>query len=70
MGTTCLIEFGDDARSRATALRVMADLLAAGRQFSVVPRYDGTGEGLRAKDGFWLSYPAAPIHEAPAKEPA
>lgn len=70
MGTICSIEFGGDPASRAEALRTMADLLAAGRQFSVVPQWDVIDGRLQAGPGFWLSYPAAPTHEAPAKEPA
>lgn len=70
MGTICSIEFGGDPASRAEALRVMGDLLATGRQFSVVPQWDVIDGRLQAGPGFWLSYPAAPTHEAPAKEPA
>lgn len=62
MGTLCSIEFTDDSpRAHAAALSIMADLLQAGRPFSVAPTIESNP--LRGGAGFILSYPGAVLDE-------
>lgn len=59
MSKTFSAEFIDDARGRASLLQACAELLQAGRQFAVTPRFDVTPGGPVVKAGFILSWPAA-----------
>jgi hypothetical protein len=72
MATTCSAEFDDTPAARATMGRMFQDLLEAGRQFAVTPRFDTGPQGLHVVPGFIVSWPGAvpaELEAAPAPGP-
>lgn len=63
-------EFDDTEGDRVQLLGCCAELLAAGRQFSVTPRFDTTPAGPVVKSGFILTWPEQVRPEAPRDEKA